>query len=123
MRKTALVSLLLMVFVLFVAVPVVNEVQEAKAERFLSETPLKNYSYWYGLDHYPKDKVEMAFEVEKLVDNGMEVDAACQQVINANSDKIYAETVEFFSSMEDDWETDTSERFAKFIDYVDNKQN
>lgn len=123
MRKTALVSLLLVVLVLFVAVPVVNEVQEVKAERVLSETPLKNYSYWYGLDHYPKDKVEMALEVEKLIDNGMEVDAACQQVINANSDKIYAETVEFFSSMEDDWETDTSERFAKFIDYVDNKQN
>lgn len=123
MRKTALVSLLLVVLVLFVAVPVVNEVQEVKAERVLSETPLKNYSYWYGLDHYPKDKVEMAFEVEKLIDNGMEVDAACQQVINANSDKIYAETVEFFSSMEDDWETDTSERFAQFIDYVDNKQN
>lgn len=123
MRKTALVSLLLVVLVLFVAVPVVNEVQEVKAERVLSETPLKNYSYWYGLDHYPKDKVEMALEVEKLIDNGMEVDAACQQVINANSDKIYAETVEFFSSMEDDWETDTSERFAQFIDYVDNKQN
>lgn len=123
MRKTVIgLGVGLVCAMLGAAVPAVNMIQETKEEQLLSETPLKNYSYWYGLDHYPKDKVEMASEVEILIANGMEVDAACQQVINKNSDKIYNETIEFFSSCKNNWD-DKSDNYSKYIAYVEKTQN
>lgn len=122
MRKTVLVSLLLVCLMLGAAITAANMIQDVKEEQLLNETPLRNYNYWYGLDHYPKDKVAMALEVEKMVDNGMEVDAACQQVINKNSDKIYNETIEFFSSCKNNWD-DKSDNYSKYIAYVEKTQN
>ena len=71
---------------------------QARNEKILDKTPLKQYTFWYSLDNYPKYKLEAAKIVEDLMkgDNAVSKEEACTEAINHVSEKIYEDTIQFF---------------------------
>lgn len=67
----------------------------------LETTPLTKYTFWYSLDKYPVYKLEAAQLVEDLMNDSMTESEACLQAIEVTSEKIYNDTINFFSEHPD----------------------
>lgn len=78
----------------------VHNVNVAKAadEALLQATPLQNYNLWYGMDKYPKYKVEAANMVNELMADGMSQEDACIEALNYMSDSVYEDTKNFIET-------------------------
>lgn len=95
----------------------VSFVHEQAEQRLLETTPLAETHYWYSLDNFPKYKLEAAEMVEEQMESGLSKEEACEMAINATSDKIYADIVEFTNENPDiepeDWDTELAKYIAK----------
>lgn len=78
----------------------VQNAREARAadEALLQATPLQNYNLWYGMDKYPKYKVEAANMVNELMADGMSQEDACIEALNYMSDSVYEDTKNFIET-------------------------
>lgn len=89
--------------------------QQRQTEELLANTPLKETSYWYSMDNYPKYKVEAAEMVAEYMEDGDNKELACAKAINETSDKIYADTMAFIDANPDldvdEWE----EAYMKYV--------
>lgn len=87
-----------------------NAEQEKQEKMLLETTPLAETVYWTTLDQFPKYKLEAAYMVEDLMNQGGAEDEACQTAIEYVSDKIYADTMKFIEDNPDvegdNWETE-----------------
>lgn len=78
----------------------VQNAREARAanEALLQATPLQNYNLWYGMDKYPKYKIEAANMVNELMAEGMSQEDACVEALNYMSDSVYEDTKNFIET-------------------------
>ena len=117
--KKDLVNLVIVFLIIAMLLPMLCLAGKSMVNKELLEnTPLKNYTYWYSLDEFPKYKLEAAQMVKDLMAEGMEENEACLNAIDATSDKIYADTVKFCEQHKSDWDADNyniDEELAKYM--------
>lgn len=96
-----------------------NAEQEKQEKMLLETTPLAETVYWTTLDQFPKYKLEAAYMVEDLMNQGGAEDEACQTAIEYVSDKIYADTMKF---IEDNPELNAPEWDESYRKYIEETQ-
>lgn len=118
-QKRAFFYITVILLILLISIFVVNNMNQDKNELLMANTPLKNHSYFYSMDNFPKYKMDMVKKVEKLMKNGVSEEEACLIAIEETSDKIYKDKLAFTernSSLEAD------ELEEKYMEYLDRTQ-
>jgi len=96
--------------------------KKIKNNSIVKSSPLNEYSYYYSLDEFPKYKLEAAEMVNELIAKGVSEEDACMQAIDVTSDKIYADTLEFYDNVDYDWNNDEVARQKDFEKFIARKQ-
>ena len=82
----------------------------------LDNTPLKNHSYFYSMDNFPKYKLDMVKRVDKLIQTGVDENEACLIAIEETSDKIYEDKLAFIDCNAGLEAEELEEKYMEFLD-------